>query len=57
MDNTIDIRELLNQSPENAETTIEEATARTMFSYANIIYDIALSERGFGAGDPGEGTI
>lgn len=117
MDNTIDIRELLNQSPENAETTIEEATARTlnlgeliaaigyaieayvktisavesrlpdpgrkqdvllmtagilmgarvpeafgvakddMFKFADVIYDTALSECGFGAGDPGEGAI
>lgn len=117
MDNTIDIRALLEQARENAETTYKEGAARTvelgdliaaigcaveayvkaigtmesrlpdpgnkravtlvtagilmdigapeafgvakdaMFQIADIIYNTALSECGFRAGDPGEGAI
>lgn len=117
MDNTINIRELLEQTRDDAETTIKEGAARTvklddliaaigwaveayiqlvyiserhlpdldkrravtlvisgilmgvggpeafglkrddMFDIANSIYDMSLSECGFGAGDPGEGAI
>lgn len=117
MDNTIDIRELLEQTRDDAETTYKEGAARTvelgkliaaigcaveaylktfrimegrlpdpdfkralvlvtagilrsleaheafgvakddLYRFADIIYNTALSERGFGAGDPGEGAI
>lgn len=117
MDNTIDIRALLEQAQENAEATIKEGAARTvelgnliaaigwavetyvktisavesrlpgpgnkravtlvaagilmgtgvpeafgvakndMFQFADIIYNTALSECGFGTGDSGEGAI
>lgn len=117
MDNTIDIRELLEQTRNDAEAMFKEGAARTvelgeliaaiglavevyiktiravesrlpgpslkravtlvtagilmgtgvheafgvanddMFKLADIIYNTALSECGFGAGDPGEGAI
>lgn len=117
MDNTIDIKKLLEQSRNDAENMYKEGAARTvelglliagvgkaieayvktisevegrlpgpgnkravtlvsagifmatgvpeafdltkenMFDFARIIYDTALSECGFGAGDPGEGSI
>ena len=117
MDNTIDIKKLLEQSSDDAETTIKEGAARTvelgdliaaigcaieayvktiravesrlpdlgrkhditlvtagilmatgapeafsvdkadMYQFADIIYNTALFECGFGAGGPGEGAI
>ena len=117
MDNTINIKKLLDQSRDDVKTTIKEGAARTvelgdvitaigcaveayiktfrimesrlpgpgnkravtlvtagilmgtgvpeafgvakddMFRFADIIYNTALSECGFGAGNPGEGAI